>query len=170
MLNTRLLYFKLNMAFPWLRSITFTWNMFLICLSKLWSEWLSAHTDITDQSFHTWTSELCFSQTQTHARIPDSRSHSDTDRGSVPELEDALHGVDGDDHGLRAQFGPGHVDAQLVDVAAQEGEGQLELLQTHTQPISRTRVQQFNTHNQTQPIQNGFKRFPRRPDRIPEWL
>lgn len=57
---------------------------------------------------------------------------SDTDRGSVSELEDALHGVDGDDHGLGGQFGPGNMDAQLVDVSAQEHEGQLELLQTHS--------------------------------------
>lgn len=34
-----------------------------------------------------------------------------TDLGTILQLEDTLHGVDGDDDRLRAQFGPGYVDA-----------------------------------------------------------
>lgn len=67
-----------------------------------------------------------------------------TDRGCVSEFQDTLHGVDGDDYSLGAQFGPGHVDAQLVNVSAQKREGQLQLLQTHslsvkakTEPLKR---------------------------------
>ena len=55
---------------------------------------------------------------------------SGTNLRSVLQFEDALHCVNGDDHGLGAQFGPGYVDTQLMDVTAQEGKGQFQLLET----------------------------------------
>lgn len=51
-----------------------------------------------------------------------------TNLGSILQLEDALHGVDGDDYRLRAQLGPGYMDTQLMDMTTHECKGQLQLL------------------------------------------
>lgn len=51
-----------------------------------------------------------------------------TNLGTIFQLEDALHSVDGDDDGLWAKLGPGYMDAQLVDMTAHECKGQFQLL------------------------------------------
>ena len=51
-----------------------------------------------------------------------------TNLGSIPQFEDALHGVDSDDYCLRPQLCPWYVDAQLMDMPTHEREGQLQLL------------------------------------------
>lgn len=46
-----------------------------------------------------------------------------TNLGTIFQLEDALHGVDGDDDRLRAKLGPGYMDAQLMDMTTHECKG-----------------------------------------------
>lgn len=54
---------------------------------------------------------------------------SETNLVSIPQLQNALHGIDGDDDRLRAQLGPGNVNTQLMDMTTHECKRKLQFLQ-----------------------------------------
>lgn len=52
----------------------------------------------------------------------------------IQGLHPPTNGVDGDNDGFRGQLGPGHMDAQLMDVSIDKGEWQTQLLFQHLKP------------------------------------